>query len=274
MSDQTTYALHKMSWPEVAKAAETVELVLIPIGSTEQHGPNLGLGQDHVIANAYCERAAERLAPRLLALPAIPWGISDHHMNFPGTMTLRPETFLDLLEDIIVSMRHHGFRRFLIVNGHGGNQAHSCPSPCRTSASAWTSTSSAASATTPSATTPGSRPVAGEIPGGHACEMESSHDYYLAPDLIREETLSLGTLDEAFMAMLEPLTDLELEWPNAFNAHAPSGAKGDARKGTREVGQSLIESSIDELAEILDHLRHSPRWNGPPHGQVHVSKQR
>ena len=43
-------------------------------------------------------------------------------MNFPGTMTLRPETFLDLLEDIIVSMRHHGFRRFLIVNGHGGNQ--------------------------------------------------------------------------------------------------------------------------------------------------------
>ena len=44
-------------------------------------------------------------------------------MNFPGTMTLRPETFLDLLEDIIVSMRHHGFRRFLIVNGHGGNRA-------------------------------------------------------------------------------------------------------------------------------------------------------
>ena len=90
MSDPTTYALHKMSWPEVAKAAETVELVLIPIGSTEQHGPNLGLGQDHVIANAYCERAAERLAPRLLALPAIPWGISDHHMNFPAPLPCAP----------------------------------------------------------------------------------------------------------------------------------------------------------------------------------------
>ena len=271
MSDPTTYALHKMSWPEVAKAAETVELVLIPIGSTEQHGPNLGLGQDHVIANAYCERAAERLAPRLLALPAIPWGISDHHMNFPGTMTLRPETFLELLEDIIVSMRHHGFRRFLIVNGHGGNQALMSVAVqdigfrldidflgCVGHYTLGDDSKLKA--------------VAGEIPGGHACEMESSHDYYLAPDLIREETLSLGTLDKAFMAMLKPLTDLELEWPNAFNAHAPSGAKGDARKGTREVGQSLIESSIDELAEILNHLRDSPRWNGPPHGQVHVQK--
>ena len=71
--------------------------------------------------------------------------------------------------------------------------------------------------------------------------------------------------------MLKPLQELELVWPNAFNAHAPAGALGDARKGTREAGERLIESSIDELAEILDHLRHSPRWNGPPHGQVHVT---
>ncbi len=96
-----TYTLGRMSWPEVAAALETVELVLVPIGSTEQHGPNLGLGQDHLIAQAFCERAAERLSPRLLALPAIPWGISDHHMNFAGSMTLRPETFLDLLEDVV-----------------------------------------------------------------------------------------------------------------------------------------------------------------------------
>ena len=73
------------------------------------------------------------------------------------------------------------------------------------------------------------------------------------------EALAPGTVDEAFKAMLEPLQELELVWPNAFNAHAPSGAKGDARKGTREVGERLIESSIDELAEILNHLRHSPR---------------
>ena len=191
-------------------------------------------------------------------------------MNFPGTMTLRPETFLDLLEDIIVSMRHHGFRRFLIVNGHGGNQ--------------WLMSVAVQDI--------GFRldidflgcvghytlgddsvleDIAGEIPGGHACEMESSHSYYLAPDLIREDALAPGAIDEAFKAMLKPLQELELVWPNAFNAHAPAGALGDARKGTREVGERLIESSIDELAEILDHLRHSPRWNGPPHGQVHVT---
>lgn len=270
MSNLPTYALHKMSWPEVAQAAQTVDLVLIPIGSTEQHGPHLGLGQDHLIANAYCERAAQRLAPRLLALPAIPWGISDHHMNFPGTMTLRPETFLDLLEDIIVSMRHHGFRRFLIVNGHGGNQwlmsvavqdiGFRLDIDFLGCVGHYTLGDDSVL-----------KDIAGEIPGGHACEMESSHDYYLAPDLIRQDALAPGALDEAFKAMLEPLQQLELVWPNAFNAHAPAGALGDARKGTREVGERLIESSIDELAEILDHLRHSPRWNGPPHRQVHVT---
>ncbi len=272
MSSLPTYALHKMSWPEVAEAAETVDLVLIPIGSTEQHGPHLGLGQDHLIAHAYCERAAERLAPRLLTLPAIPWGISDHHMNFPGTMTLRPETFLDLLEDIIVSMRHHGFRRFLIVNGHGGNQwlmsvavqdiGFRLDIDFLGCVGHYTLGDDSVL-----------KDIAGEIPGGHACEMESSHAYYLAPDLIRQDALAPGTFDEAFKAMLEPLQELELVWPNAFNAHAPSGAKGDARKGTREAGERLIESSIDELAEILNHLRHSPRWNGPPHNQVHVTRK-
>ena len=73
--------------------------------------------------------------------------------------------------------------------------------------------------------------------------MESSHDYYLAPDLIREEALARGMLDEAFEAVWAPLKELELEWPNAMNAHTPSGALGDARKGTREVGERLIESS-------------------------------
>ena len=272
MSDPITYALHKMSWPEVAQAAESVELALIPIGSTEQHGPHLGLGQDHLIAHAYCERAAERLAPRLLALPAIPWGISHHHMNFPGTMTLRPETFLELLEDIIVSMRHHGFRRFLIVNGHGGNKALMSVAVqdlgFRLDIDFLGSVGHYTLGDDSSL-----KAIAGEIPGGHACEMESSHDYYLAPDLIREEALARGTLDKAFMAMLAPLKELELEWPNAMNAHTPSGALGDARKGSPEVGERLIESSIDELAEILEALRDSPRWNGPPHGQVHVTRK-
>ena len=65
-----TYTLGRMSWPEVAAALETVELVLIPIGSTEQHGPNLGLGQDHLITQAFCERAAERLSCLLYTSPS------------------------------------------------------------------------------------------------------------------------------------------------------------------------------------------------------------
>ena len=270
MSDQSPkHVLGKMSWPEVADAIDTVELVLLPIGSTEQHGPNLGLGQDHLVTQAFCERAAQRLTPRLLAVPAIPWGISDHHMNIAGSMTLRPETFLDLLEDLISSLRHHGFRRFLIVNGHGGNEAlmtaavqdlgfrldidflgsvghYQLSNPAHEDA------------------------IRGTTPTGHACEIEVSHACYLIPELVRTTALAAAELDHAFHTLQTTLTDLKLTWPIAIDALTPSGALGDARRGSYEAGERIIESAIDELAEIVDILRQLPRWTGPPQSKIHM----
>ena len=262
-----TYTLGRMSWPEVAAALETVELVLIPIGSTEQHGPNLGLGQDHLITQAFCERAAERLSPRLLALPAIPWGISDHHMNFAGSMTLRPETFLDLLEDVVLSMLHHGFRRFMIVNGHGGNQALMSAAVqdlgFRLDIDFIGSTNHY---------TLGRDELRQAIEGptttGHACEIETSHAYYLAPDLVREAALAPADIDEVFTDFVNPLRDLELDWPTAMNAKTRNGALGDARLASHDAGSRIIESAIDDFEELLNVLHTAPRWDGPPHRNV------
>ena len=261
-------ALARQSWSELESVLDEIELVLIPIGSTEQHGPNLGLGQDHLIAEAFCELAAERLRPRLLAVPAIPWGISDHHMNFPGSMTLRPETFLDLLEDVISSLAHHGLRRFMLVNGHGGNRAlasaavqdfglrldvdfvgavmHSMLDP-----------DDARDA------------IRGDLPTGHADEFETSCSYYLNPALVRTDSLVRAELDERFDAFRAKLAGFDLEWPNPVGARTLNGALGDATRGTREAGEALIEGAIAELGSMVAFLRdHAPRWNGPPHGQV------
>ena len=261
-------ALARQSWPELESVLDDIELVLLPIGSTEQHGPNLGMGQDHLIAEAFCELAAERLRPRLLVVPAIPWGISDHHMDFPGSMTLRPETFLDLLEDVIGSMTHHGLRRFLLVNGHGGNQAlasaavqdfglrldvdfvgavmHSMLDP-----------DDARDA------------IRGDLPTGHADEFEASYSYYLNPALVRTDALARAELDERFDAFRTKLAAYDLEWPNPEGARTRNGALGDAARGSREAGQALIEGAIAELGDMLAFLREqAPRWNGPPHSQV------
>ena len=183
-------------------------------------------------------------------------------------MTLRPETFLDLLEDVVASMLHHGFRRFMIVNGHGGNQALMSAAVQDLGFRLDIDFIGAINHYTLGSNTL-RQAIEGPTITGHACEIETSHAYYLAPDLIREEALAPAAIDEAFTSFVDPLRALELDWPTAMNAKTQNGALGDARLASREAGMRIIESAIDDLEELLNVLYTTPRWNGPPHRSVH-----
>lgn len=269
---QPPMALARQSWPELQSVLGKIDLVLVPIGSTEQHGPNMGLGQDHLTAQAFCERAAERLHPQLLSVPAIPWGISDHHMNYPGSMTLRPETFLDLLEDVIGSLAHHGLRRFLLVNGHGGNRALAAASVQDLGLRLDVDFIGALNhfMLDPAEAQDAIR---GDLPTGHADEFEASYSYYLNPELVRESSFERAELDERFEAFRARLAANEIEWPNPEGALTRNGALGDASRGSREAGEALIEGAITELVEVISFLRmRSARWDGPPHREIHQNR--
>ncbi|WP_409462811.1 creatininase family protein [Amycolatopsis sp. GA6-003] len=116
-------------WAEADRAAVrrvlAEALVLVPIGATEQHGPHLPAGTDAFLAAAVCERAAELAAPGsgrdLLLAPPVPYGASDHHLPFNGTLSLLPQTLLHVLDDLARSIAVQGGRRMVVVNGHGGN---------------------------------------------------------------------------------------------------------------------------------------------------------
>ena len=119
--------LERLTWPEVEAAIETgVDAVLIPIGSTEQHGHHMPLDTDCFIARALCARAAElgeQEGVELLVAPTLNVTLSWYHMQFPGSVRLSTTTFLHVFREVCDSLAQHGFERLVAVNGHGGNIA-------------------------------------------------------------------------------------------------------------------------------------------------------
>lgn len=119
--------LERMTWPEVEAVREGgVHAVLIPVGSTEQHGRHMPLDTDCFIARELCRRAAElgeTQGVHILVAPTMNVTLSWYHMQFPGSLRLSTTTFLQVFREVCESLAHHGFENLIAVNGHGGNAA-------------------------------------------------------------------------------------------------------------------------------------------------------
>lgn len=111
----------EMTWVEV-RDLDKDRVVLVPVGTLEDHGLHLPIDTDVRLAGEVCRLAAEKAPDEVVLIPPVVYGYSPHHMDFPGTVTVYWSTFVEYLLDVCRSLARHGFRRILIVNGHGSNQ--------------------------------------------------------------------------------------------------------------------------------------------------------
>jgi creatinine amidohydrolase len=109
-----------LTWPDVEEYLKRDDRIILPLGSTEQHGPRAVFGTDHLIPEAIAKEVAARTDT--IVAPTMAYGMSIHHIEFKGSVTLRPSGMIQLFRDLLWSFQQGGFKRVLILNGHGGNR--------------------------------------------------------------------------------------------------------------------------------------------------------
>lgn len=113
--------LAEKTWCQVEEYLKNNKTIIVPVGSTEQHSPSGIIGIDYLTSEFISHAVSKKM--QILCAPVLPIGMAVHHMAFPGTMTLQPETYVLVIKEIIQSMVSHGFNNLFFVNGHGGNIA-------------------------------------------------------------------------------------------------------------------------------------------------------
>lgn len=229
--------LARLTWPQAEQALRSASLAVIPVGSCEQHGPHLTLDTDLAIAAALADRLVADLGDEAVLCPPVAYGLSEHHMAFPGTMTLRPGTFIALFSDLVESLGAWGVRRILVVNGHGGN----------IDALRLVSRNARRDQGTLLAAIMWARLAAPEIaerahgPGyGHACEIETSVAMSLVPDRVDQDRIGPpGSRRSADPLTDPPAAPVDLAvWTEEWSG---DGALGDPTKASREMGDELVD---------------------------------
>jgi creatinine amidohydrolase len=273
-----------LTWPEINEAAEAKKVVLLPVGSIEQHGPHLTLDVDTFVPEAICLKAAERARHELLVMPAIPYGYNEHAQDFPGTIHITHETFMRYCIDVVKSVAYAGFDRIVIVDGHGSNE-HLCEFIARrgtletdalVASTLWANLSIEAFERVRESGFGGA---------AHACEFETSALLYLRPEQVQMDKAEdhYGGATQVSSRFLG--VDLTRGWGAVklvgwTSGGTPSGISGAPSMATAEKGKVVVEAAIENLvafarefrklqkATRVDHRAVRPQMPRVPSGSV------
>lgn len=230
--------LSDVTWTE-ADAAET-DLALLPVGSTEQHGPHAPLGTDSLTAHAVADTAANAYDGEVIVAPPISVGVAEEHRHFSGTLWVSPDTFRSYVRETVASLAFHGWDRVVVVNGHGGNV------PALEEVCAVISRQDAAYAV-PYTWFEGVGDHRHDM--GHAGPLETALLRHVAGESVREDRIEEARKGAA------PRWG---EWVSRVNLSVDSaeftenGVVGDPNEGSKERGEELLALASAALVALLE----------------------
>ena len=252
--------LHEMTWEEVKEAIKKSNgIVLIPIGSTEQHGRHLPLGTDTFVAIALAEEAAKKTG--VVVAPPIFYGWSPHHMVLPGTITIRPEVLIELLYDIIKSLKEHGFNKFIVINGH---RIVNIPWIQIAAERAQRELKVKVVIFDPAYMSKEIADKLGFGPIGHGEEIETSHMLYIRPELVYMNKAVDYKHEERRLYHIDPRStrDTLCYVPSTREsmkkvATISGGIVGEPTKASKEKGKKYHEHLVRRLIEVIENMKKS-----------------
>ncbi len=240
--------LAEMTWPAVAALSKDTSVV-IPTAALEQHGHHLPVFTDSILVGEVVRRAETKLKDRVLVTPVMWLGNSEHHMDFAGTMSAAPRTYIDMLVDMVENFISHGFRRIVIINGHGGNdvpgqqalfevrQRHRQRDDLVLLFSRYWALGSQPHQLDPSI---------GQEGMGHACEWETSMILALRPELVGSYQ-SIAAVDPS-----GPFDPAHRAWITKDRSTA--GHIGNPSAATAAKGETLLRLFAADVVTLLERV--------------------
>lgn len=245
-----TYEWRKLRAEQLREQARHDAIVVVPVASLEQHGPHLPVEVDTILGETVAARTAEKVLARgqkILVLPVLWTGLSEHHMSFGGTITLDNATFFALIEGVVRSVLRHGFRRIVLLNAHGGNE---------------NALRAVTDDLTPRLGVPivqftywhaAAVPIAKilETQGGlsHACEAETSMMMAVRPELVARDRIPLAKANST--PNLEDIVGGGVYRWRSIGSRSGSGVIGNPEAASAEKGEKLFDAISTALSNKL-----------------------
>jgi len=243
--------LYKLTRPEIEEYLKNDDVVLFPVGSTEQHGKHMAIDNDAFTALEIARRVAEKTG--VLVAPVMPFGYSVHHMNFAGSITLKFSTLVEVYKQVCESLIHHGFKKIVILNGHGGNTNAVNEALREIRDDTGVVVYNVMVFPTENGFGSGSLKIIKQESGGHACELETSIGLALGQRVLMDKA-------EKWRSP-RGLTDLQKKYQRKvttarnFDEVTEIGSLGDPTIASKEKGEEMVEAVIKELSEFVEDLK-------------------